>query len=72
MTAFAAAATRSLWTNIVAFVDDLSARYREARRAQAERNRIFQELDSCTDRELAEMRISRGDIPAIANGTYLN
>jgi len=70
MTAFAIAASRSLWSNFVAALADLSARYQEAQRARVERARIYAELDTCTDRELADMGISRADIPAIANGTY--
>jgi uncharacterized protein YjiS (DUF1127 family) len=35
-----------------------------------ERARIARELLSCSNRELFDLGISRGDIPAIINGTY--
>ena len=42
-------------------------------RHAAERRRIAQhtrELESYTDRELAELGLDRSDIPAVARGTY--
>lgn len=60
----------TLWASVIAFYDDLSTRYRDFLLARAERQRIFNELNSCTDRELAELGISRADIGAIADGTY--
>jgi uncharacterized protein YjiS (DUF1127 family) len=35
-----------------------------------ERARIARELFSCSNRELFDLGISSGDIPAIINGTY--
>jgi uncharacterized protein YjiS (DUF1127 family) len=35
-----------------------------------ERARIARELQSCSNRELFDLGISSGDIPAIINGTY--
>ena len=42
-------------------------------RAKAEREQIFritQELDRCSDRDLADLGLSRADIPDVARGTY--
>lgn len=39
----------------------------ERRRARA---RIARELQSCSNRELFDLGISSGDIPAVINGTY--
>ena len=42
-------------------------------RARAQRRkaaRIARELHTYTDRELADLRLSRSDIPAIASGTF--
>ena len=42
-------------------------------RARAHRDEVFrvtQELAGCTDRELADLGISRSEIPAVAHGTY--
>jgi uncharacterized protein YjiS (DUF1127 family) len=43
------------------------ADWRERRRRRAQ---ITRELLSYTDRELFDLGITRGDIPAIVNGTY--
>jgi uncharacterized protein YjiS (DUF1127 family) len=43
-------------------------------RALAERRQVRQlarELQMCSDRELGDMGLSRGDIPAVVNGTYV-
>ncbi len=42
-------------------------------RAKAERERILritQELERCDDRHLADLGLSRADIPDVARGTY--
>lgn len=42
-------------------------------RAKAERERIFritQDLERCSDRQLADLGLSRADIPDVARGTY--
>ena len=42
-------------------------------RAKAEREQIFritQELERCNDRDLADLGLSRADIPDVARGTY--
>lgn len=46
---------------------------RKWRRAKAEREQIFritQELERCDDRHLADLGLSRADIPDVARGTY--
>lgn len=60
----------ALWTTFLSFAERVLTQYKLDRRVQAERDRIYQELNSCTDRELAEIGFSRADLPAIANGTY--
>lgn len=40
---------------------------RENSRIRAEYNRTFRELDHMTDRDLADIGISRGDIPQISH-----
>ena len=43
------------------------------RRAKAEREQIFRitlELERCSDRDLADLGLSRADIPDVARGTY--
>lgn len=42
-------------------------------RAQARRRQVSQvvrELEACSDRELAELGLARGDILAVAHGTF--
>ena len=42
-------------------------------RAKAEREQIFRithELERCSDRDLADLGLSRADIPDVARGTY--
>lgn len=42
-------------------------------RARAQRQEIFRiesELDGCSDRQLADLGLSRSDIHAVARGTY--
>ena len=42
-------------------------------RAKAEREQIFritQELDRCSDRHLADLGLTRADIPYVARGRY--
>jgi uncharacterized protein YjiS (DUF1127 family) len=41
-------------------------KYRSWREYRQKYRRTYEELDGCSDRELAELRISRADIPAIA------
>lgn len=46
---------------------------REWQRAKAEREQIFritQDLEQCSDRHLADLGLSRADIPDVARGTY--
>ncbi len=62
--------SRTPWASFVSFAEKLFAFYQEERRVRAERARIVNELDYCTDRELGELGFSRSDLPAIANGTY--
>ena len=40
------------------------------RAEQRKRARIARELETCTDRELFDLRIQSADIPAMINGTY--
>jgi uncharacterized protein YjiS (DUF1127 family) len=70
MTAVALQTNRTLWTSLVAFIDQAAAEYRAQRRVAAEQARIANELSFCNDRELGELGFSRCDIPNIANGTY--
>jgi hypothetical protein len=42
----------------------------ERRAERAERMVMARELDSYSDAELGELGFSRGDLPAIINGTY--
>jgi uncharacterized protein YjiS (DUF1127 family) len=51
------------WATLVRRIAD----WRERRRRRAQ---ITRELLSYTDRELFDLGITRGDIPAIINGTY--
>ena len=48
----------------------LKTRFAAWRAGRRERARIARELLSYTDRELFDLGIGRGDIPAIINGTY--
>ncbi len=48
----------------------LKARFLAWRERRRERARIARELLSYTDRELFDLGITRGDIPAILDGTY--
>jgi uncharacterized protein YjiS (DUF1127 family) len=48
----------------------LRAGYLAWRAEQRKRARIARELATYTDRELFDLGISRGDIPAIVRGTY--
>jgi uncharacterized protein YjiS (DUF1127 family) len=41
-------------------------RYRSWREYRQKYRQTYQELDGCSERELAELRINRADIPAIA------
>lgn len=46
---------------------------RKWQRAKAEREQIFritQDLERCSDRHLADLGLSRADIPDVARGTY--
>lgn len=44
----------------------LITRYENAQR----RKQMFQELNSYTDRQLADIGLMRSDIPSVVNGTY--
>ncbi len=48
----------------------LSHRWQRARAQRRKVARITHELEMCTDRELNELGLGRGDIPAVAHGTY--
>ncbi len=48
------------------FAESVSARRIEV----AQRRRIIRELSMYTDQELAELGFSRGDIPAVASGSF--
>jgi len=50
--------------------EQLLLNWQRARAHRAEVFRITQELVSCTDRQLADLGLSRSDIPAVAHGTY--
>jgi uncharacterized protein YjiS (DUF1127 family) len=48
----------------------LALRFRAFREAARERTRIQRELMTYTDDQLADLGLSRHDIPAVAAGTY--
>jgi uncharacterized protein YjiS (DUF1127 family) len=48
----------------------LAGKFAAFRAAQAERSKISRELNMYSDRDLLELGLSRGDIPAVASGTY--
>ncbi|MBN9508789.1 MAG: DUF1127 domain-containing protein [Alphaproteobacteria bacterium] len=60
---FAPGSVASRWTKLSRRIAD----WRERRRRRAQ---ITRELLSYTDRELFDLGITRGDIPAVINGTY--
>ena len=70
MTELALEVSRTVWFSFVSLLKDTFAQQQERRLIRAERARIVNELNSCTDRELGELGFSRADFPAIANGTY--
>ena len=49
---------------------ELRLKRQRARAQQDEIFRIERELDGCTDRQLADLGLSRSEIPAVARGTY--
>lgn len=53
-----------------AMVQRFGARRERARTRRREIARITRELQTCTDRELGELGLSRADIPAVARGTF--
>ena len=67
MTELVIKTSQSLWSLIAASIEQTVVRYKEWRRVQAYRARIAKELSFCTDRDLADMGLSRGDIPSIIN-----
>ncbi len=60
---FAPGSVAGRWTKLSRRIAD----WRERRRRRAQ---ITRELLSYTDRELFDLGITRGDIPAVINGTY--
>lgn len=50
--------------------NQLLLRWQRVRARRAEVFQITQELDGCTDRQLADLGLYRSDIPAVAHGTY--
>ena len=48
----------------------LSRRWQRAQAQRRETARIIRELETHSDRELAELGLNRGDITAVARGTY--
>ncbi len=48
----------------------IAARFRAWRARREQINRISFELSCYTDRELADLGLSRGDIPEVARGTF--
>ena len=50
--------------------DQLRLKWQRARAQRETVFRITQELADCTDRQLADLGLSRSDIPAVARGTY--
>lgn len=48
----------------------LASRWQRARAQRQEVTRVTRELQGCTDRQLADLGLSRADIPDVACGTF--
>jgi uncharacterized protein YjiS (DUF1127 family) len=48
----------------------LNRRWQSALARRRKIARVVRELETCSDRELAELCLGRGDIVAVAHGTY--
>ena len=53
-----------------AYYRHLAYRWRRSGVQRRKVNRITRELESCTDRELGDLGLTRADIAAVARGTY--
>ena len=72
-TLFAHFPNTTAFRGIAAFRTGKDQILRKWQRARAQRETVFritQELANCTDRQLADLGMSRSDIPAVARGTY--
>ena len=63
-------ATDTLWAQFTHAIAARRERFTAWRAKRAYRARIKLELESYTDRELFDLGIQRGDIPAVLNGTF--
>ena len=57
-------------TGLRQILSQMVASLTESRRRRLEQNRIRAELSTYSNRELADLGLSRGDIDAIARGTF--
>ena len=60
----------SPWAQFARAVAARRRQFADWRAKRAYRARIARELHSYTDRELFDLGIQRGDIPAVLNGTF--
>ena len=49
---------------------ELSLKWQRAKMEREQIFRITQDLERCSERQLADLGLSRADIPAVARGTY--
>ena len=63
-------ATVSAWAQLAQNLAVRRQKFAAWRAKRAYRARIARELNSYTDRELFDLGIQRGDIPAVLNGTF--
>ncbi len=59
-----------LWAAARAKLGELRREWQQAAARRQEIARITHELSVCTDRQLADLGLSRGDIPDVARGSF--
>ena len=62
--------TDTVWAQFAHAVTERRERLAAWRAKRAYRAQITRELNTYTDRELFDLGIQRGDIPAVVNGTF--
>ncbi len=70
MATIARSQTRTAARPVADSLQGLALRFQAFREASRNRARIRRELMTYTDHQLADLGLSRGDIPAVAAGTY--
>jgi uncharacterized protein YjiS (DUF1127 family) len=70
MATIARSQTRTAAHPVADSLHGLALRFRAFREAAHKRSRIRRELMTYTDHQLADLGLSRGDIPSVAAGTY--